>query len=404
MENKESVYDIFLSERARVLEKVKNKSQIEKIITKKVKENMKANLNNFLNVEDILMIDEIKKYFGIIIFNGPRLIGKSFSTKNFLLKRYREHGEKFIWMRNTEAMALDNLDNDMFFWKDCDYEVASSMGAVVTLSNPDKAVNKKNIDDVVGWYLGLRTGANKKSIDFKKAYWINFEEFSDGSNIPNKYGKFTSLVSTIFRLNSKAKVLMSANMISQRDPILATLGMSQKKGDNKLLTFNWIAGSIIWNIPKNHYKKNTADDQLAYRLALAGNIDLFRQEYGGEFNNEYGYNIKKISSFKNVKDLFCLRVADRKITICQNIKNKECYAVDWEQRRNLNIPEFVMNKKDLLQYKTSRIISRPTIDMLTMMWMKEKIYTDEISIAELMIEILQWEMPRNKLVTIIKNV
>ncbi len=400
-----NVYDEREQELARVLGEVPDdtKRKVEKSINKQIKAHMKTNKKDFLNVEDILEIKELKKYLKFVVFNGPRLIGKSYSTKYFLLKRFREHDEKFVWIRNTDAQAEKNLKNDSMFWKEFGYHIFPGSRAVVSLIDDKKSVNDKNVKKIVGWYIGLSTAKNSKSIDYKGAYWINFEEFNDGSSIKDKWGKFTSLASSIFRLNDKAKVLLSSNMISQSDNVLATMGMNQKKGVNKLLTFNWALRSMIWNIPKNHYKKTTGGFQVARRMALVGSIELWKSEYGGEFSSEYANNIKTITSFKDVVDKFIIRYDTRKLMVCYDTKTKEHYVVDWERRRKSNVREFVVLRKDELQYKQSKMIPPKVLKFLNIIWKREILYTDEISIAELMIEFLDQPMEKSRITNVINK-
>lgn len=196
---------------------------------------------------------------------------------------------------------------------------------------------------------------------------------------------------------------MSSNNLSQSNPFLASFGMNQKKGVSDLLTFDWKVGVIIWNIPKNQYKKNTGKDTLAYKLAIAAGPHLFKQEYGGEFNNEFASNIKTITSFKNVVDYFTIRYGLWKLSVCFDTETKEHYVVDWERRCNDEVKEYVLTKKDLLQYKQSQMIPQRTLASLNVLWKKELIFTDEISIAGIMIEILQFTQPKPPLVSVIKN-
>ncbi len=218
-------YEHFESENVRLLSRYPDdvKSKVEKSITKQVKENMKKNKTNFLNVADLLDIKEIKKYFDAILINGPRAIGKSYSVKHFLLKRFRDHGERFGWIRNTQEQAVKNLKNDGMFWGDFGYEISISNRAVVSLHDKDKAVNDKNIKDTAGWYIGLSTGKSSKSIDYPGVKWIHFEEYNDGTKNKNQLADFASLASTIFRLRTDGFVIMSSNMISQSNPFFTSI-------------------------------------------------------------------------------------------------------------------------------------------------------------------------------------
>ncbi len=137
-------YQFYESEKVRLLSRYPDdvKRKVEQSITKQVKENMKKNKSNFLNVADLLDIKEITKYFDALLINGPRAIGKSYSVKHFLLKRFRDHQERFGWIRNTQEQALKNLKNDGMFWSDFGYEISISNRAVVSLKDEDKAVNE----------------------------------------------------------------------------------------------------------------------------------------------------------------------------------------------------------------------------------------------------------------------
>lgn len=398
-----SLYDTYQKERDRLGSEIANQPEIENSIKKQLKKNMEKNWGNYFDLDDILGIKEIKKHFSLIIITGDRNIGKTTSMRNYVAERYNQKGEKYVWLRTLDKTAEEVLTNSQSWFESKGWSILKKDSEVIVKKNEKQQATINNRLDTIGYYLGLKNVNSKKSIDFPKVSTIIMDEFNDGLKIKNKFGLLTSFATTAFRYRKNTKIIMSANFINQADSILATLGMKQGKGKAPMLTFNWIARAVIWNIPKGNYQKTGATDTQAYRMAVAGGINLYRQEYGGDFNNKQEWNIKELTSFVEKKDICYFLVGERKLVYGKSIRTNEYYVVDYEKRPQKKLREIVFTNEDFMKYKNATTIKNSQYKILKHQWKMEKLFTDEVEVAETMIRLLAGEVSSESIVKVINQ-
>ncbi len=377
-----STVDSFRIGKQKLLDEVKNKPIIEASIKKQLKDNMFNSMKEYFSLDDLLSIEEIKKHFNIFVITGDRNIGKSTAGKVYC-ENLVAQGHKFVWLRNQQTQIdkfFDNAVNDWFVNNEWRY--LKKAGQIFTPLDINKKATKDNIHMVVGYGLSLGTSHNTKSVDYKGVNTIIYDEFNDSTNIKDKYRLFTSLIGTVERKTPDFKVVMFANYIDQGDDILFSLGGNQKKTTRQpLVTFNWISRSIIWNIPKNHYKKTSDRMSIAERLAH-NDFTVYTQEYGGTFNNEYATNIKNLETLTKTKPLFYLWIGLSKLIVGKC--NKDEYFIcdsDWFEKDTSHLKEYVISAENKLKHINSKWLPPATYRSLQLNWKKEKLFATSITIA-----------------------
>lgn len=392
-----NVYEMQQQQKAKILNDInkwckKNNTTIQKTeqkIKRLLKKNMIKNSNNYFNLNDIMQIKLVKKFFNSIIITGDRSIGKSYQMLEYCIEKFNNDSSKFIWLRSLDITAEEVLARNFKRFQLEGWMILQKQKIVFVPIDPKKPASMNNVKEVVGYFLGLKNQTKKKSIEFGKVDTIIMDEFSDGVNIKNKLKQFVEFLSTAIRHNTKTKIIMSANYLNQADPILINLGLEQKKGKVPMVVFNWISGGLLWNIPKGHYQLDSIKLTPAYRWAVASPIEIFRSQYGGEFSNDYEYNIRPLNSFHPKKDLCFLYIDSQKLILGESIVNKSKvhYIVDYEKRPKpkKNLPIFVFTKSDDLLYKTAKPISKIVFKKLEYAWRHETLFTDETTIANLLI-------------------
>lgn len=172
----------------------------------------------------------------IIMLVGGRGIGKTYSTKKFVLNKFFKSGKKFIWLRSTEKMVeqlkmdggrafiSDILENKEFNF---DFNVKIDGDGTINIHRGDEK-------ETCGYLLALSTFHNLKGNSFADIDYIVFDEF-----IPEKGEivrgcrplQFVNTIQTILRLKTKAKVIMLANALDLADPILCLFFNNIKTGE-----------------------------------------------------------------------------------------------------------------------------------------------------------------------------
>lgn len=300
-------YEIWLAERKRVLPlDSKQRQQVEIIIKQYVLEIFKKSKEFVKNRDEsggwfkyrpFLEHPLISKYFMVLVANGDRNMGKSYSSKEEV-RRVLDSGSKFMWIRNIDDEVSGQLRSDIEEggWLTnlgLDYEGSSKMPNII-----DKT------GSTVGYYRALNTSSKLKSIDYPNTDLMVVEEFNEG-NVSNKFFKLVKLLSTVFRNNPNGKLLLQSNYSTQHDDILQGLGMNAKALQAEdVLIFNWEIGSIIINIPRGVYHTAINDDKdIAYRASL-GEFEVWKSQFGGGFRDEEPINLINEKDFTSVTPAF----------------------------------------------------------------------------------------------------
>lgn len=142
---------------------------------------------------------------------GARGIGKSFAFKEFPIKRFINHGEKFIYLRRYkgELKKVKNYFTDIAF------------------KFPDHKLEVKGweffIDgEICGWAIPLSTWQSEKSNAYPDVSTIIYDEFireKDNSGyIPNEVEALLNLMDTVFRNRDNVRCVCLSNAVTIVNP------------------------------------------------------------------------------------------------------------------------------------------------------------------------------------------
>src|SRR6185312_7910909 len=142
---------------------------------------------------------------------GARGIGKSYSMKEYPIKRFLKYGEQFIYVRRYkgELKKITNYFND------------------IMMAFPEHTFKVKGrelyIDDkLFGWAIPLSMWQSEKSNAYPNVSTIIFDEFireKDNSGyIPNEVEALLNLMDTVFRGRDNVRCICLSNAVSVVNP------------------------------------------------------------------------------------------------------------------------------------------------------------------------------------------
>ena len=184
-------------------------------------------------------------YFFII---GERGVGKTYSAKNFCIRRYLKTGEQFVYLRRYKTELSESVgdEKDAKFFKKIKAEFPDHKFRV----SGDKLYCDNKI---CGYALSLSTALILKSAEFDKVKTIIFDEFIiDGGSsyhyFKNEVEHFLEFYESIARLRD-VRVLFLANAISITNPYFTYFDITLPYGNKNIKTFK--NGLILIEYIKN---------------------------------------------------------------------------------------------------------------------------------------------------------
>ncbi len=170
---------------------------------------------------------------------GERSNGKSYACKEYVLKRYKETGERFIYLRRFQLETKPSYVEGYF--KDApvrqifdDYDSIVAYRGGIYLARYDEKTGKTVRGDLVGYTAHLANEVHFKSQNYNDVTTVLFEEFitSEGY-LYRECEKLSSFVSTVAR-RRRIKVFLIGNTISRLCPYFSEWGLHniprQKQG------------------------------------------------------------------------------------------------------------------------------------------------------------------------------
>lgn len=273
---------------------------------------------------------------------GQRGNGKSYQARQKVLERYRDNGERFVYLRRWKD---DIKPNEVIHWfnKKQLKEIFPGVEGIQCLQNKiwtydlDEKGQPRKLEHI-GWYLALNEAERYKSweeLSESNVVNIVYEEFiTDKIYIDDEPSKLLQLVSTAIR-HKEARVFLIGNTISEVCPYFEewelTHCLEQKQGTIDLYHFKTLLSNDV-TIAVEQCPSINYDNKMFF-----GNVS--KQILGGEWQSsehpkrpkgkwttEYEMSIKfGLNSFvlqlqSNEKDeIICFvykseRVCDRVIT------------------------------------------------------------------------------------------
>lgn len=220
---------------------------------------------------------------------GPRGVGKTYSSKERVLKNFVRDGEQFVYLRRYETEIKPGKMNLLF------NDVKSAENHVIEVKGGTFYCD----DEVMGYALCLSKAAQYKSIPFPDVTVIIFDEFIIDQGmvryLDNEVETFCEMYSTIARLRD-VKVLFLSNAITVTNPYFIYFDIKPDK-DREIIKKGDILVQMVESI---EYSKAATDTRF-------GKL-IMQKKYG-----EYAIN----NEFLNDNDNF----------ICKMPGNAKCRAI-----------------------------------------------------------------------------
>ena len=252
-------------------------------------EKIKINLNKYVARETLHKIDA--RY---IILLGGRNNGKSFATKEDVIKNFLEKGEEFAYVRRYKEDCKQYMVQEYFAdiicnedgtrhleeWTKGKYNTIVTYEQGIFFGKMDPDTGKVTKGERFGRMFGLSWASHYKSLSFPKITTIVYEEFiTDEGYLQNEPKRFMNLCSTILR-SRKGRVYLVGNTLSRINPFFKEWSL---KGAPKQLP-----NSIDYYIYR--YKDEKGKEEIA-RIAVY--MTHSRNENSGMF---FGNAAKAITS------------------------------------------------------------------------------------------------------------
>ena len=189
---------------------------------------------------DISKVLTYNAYFNFLI--GERGVGKTYSSKNFVIRKFLKRQEQFIYLRRYKT-EIDKAKRTYF--------------NDIAVKYPDKDLYCKGdtfyIDDKpCGFAVPLSTTNILKSVCYDNVTTIIFDEFIIDKGcyhyLQGEVKTFLEFCETVFRLRDNVRVLFLANAITQTNPYFLYFDLELPKDKNIKLFKN---GLILLEIMKN---------------------------------------------------------------------------------------------------------------------------------------------------------
>lgn len=177
-------------------------------------------LNNILTHEG--------QYYVII---GERSNGKSYALNEYILDKFFQTGEQFVYVKRYDEDIKRKYMNEVFpplenyILEKYNKRIKFYQGQ--WLSYDADGTGKLSECEVMGFAMSLAQANRYKGTSYPNVTTILFEEFMsiDCSYIPDEINMFLNLVSTVTRYRTNVKVFMLANTISKYSPYFSALGL-----------------------------------------------------------------------------------------------------------------------------------------------------------------------------------
>lgn len=291
------------------------------------------------------------------IFIGGRGIGKTFSTKKYIIEQFKKNNAPSVWIKETSEQIKKLLNNNgaLFYEKIKDIEPKLFENAKITRKANVLFWNKKPFI----YFLALSEFADIKGNDFPEVKTIIFDEFIKEKNqivrVDRAYA-FISILESVTRLNNNYKVFLLSNSITKSDEILDLFNIDFNFNEYK--TYQNKSTDAILFYEKNSEEFNKARQQnklnaLDYKPAKRVNLNVFN-------NDDF---LIEDTPKKLLSPIFKIIYND--LHICFNSSKRGFYV-------NINDKENIITYSKEKQ-KNAYIISNEVIKLVTSAWANDSI-------------------------------
>lgn len=162
---------------------------------------------------------------------GARGLGKTYGAKKFVIKKFIENGEQFIYLRRYETelkIAKHTLFADIGMeFPEWEFKADGDFLRMRKIKKEDQ--DKPNKWIVCGYAISLSKAQQKKSVSYHDVKTIIYDEFIIEKGavryLPSEAKIMNDFYSTVDRYKDKTRVLFLANSISIMNPYFVEYGI-----------------------------------------------------------------------------------------------------------------------------------------------------------------------------------
>lgn len=281
---------------------------------------------------DINKLLSYNALFNFVI--GERGVGKSYSTKDYLIKHFKKTKKQFVWLRRTARdleTAIGDNKNKHFFTQIMNIHPIDDF----SISSDDKLYYLSYKSKVMGYATSFRNAESLKGTSFDNVDTIIVDEFlvGDGGSryLKNEVAYILSLYETISRLRD-VKIIFLGNSTSVYNPYFTEFNIHLPY-NSEFQTFK--DGLIVVNYIKNEKYRQVKKETKFGRIIEGTKFGKYAID--NEFINDSDDFIRK--KHPNSKLLFNIKL------------NASVYGV-WIYKHDVFIStKFNLNNKRLVNFQ-----------------------------------------------------
>lgn len=270
-------------------------------------------------------------YYNNIVV-GARGIGKTFSVKLWLFKRFMRTGEQFIYLRRS-ITELDEIDKDRFFTQELielafdgdvnNYEITTKKDTKITFTAKGQewelVISSKKIllnNKIMAYMKHLKSAVKLKGSEYDGVTSILFDEFmidrSQSQSItylPNEMNSYFNFLYSVFRLRTNVRVFLLGNATDINNPYYNHLNFDGSQ-DKRFKVFK--DKQFIIEFPPHNPKDLVKEDNHPFFKMIEG-TDVEKTIVDNAYQEKYEDNIHKIGGFK--ERLFSINLNDTYLSV-----------------------------------------------------------------------------------------
>ena len=176
----------------------------------------------------------------VVLVLGERTNGKSFATKEMLIKHAYKDDEEFGYIRRWEDDVKDYLISEYFTdviankdgtnyvkkWTNGEYDTIVAYRKSIYFGKYNEETDKVERKKKIGRMFALSGNEHYKSLSFPNIKYLFYEEWiTNKSFLPNEPKELLNLVSTVFRLRVDGRLFCIGNKLSRYNPYFGEWGL-----------------------------------------------------------------------------------------------------------------------------------------------------------------------------------
>lgn len=219
-----------------IVRKRMNVPSTKKITTK----SKNGTIRDYFNI-DYFLTEAKLLLFSIFFFITERNLGKGYSSNNYVLRDWEVNGKGFVWMRRNKNELDKYIKSMRAEWYTEGYIVKDYIMYDAT---------KGAGDNIVGYFIALKTSYEFASANFDNINKLIFDEFiSRNGYLKEEYQIFADFIKTIER-DDDLVIIFNGNSITQNNPYLvkfAIWGTDREVEDteNRMYVYQPVKGDYV---------------------------------------------------------------------------------------------------------------------------------------------------------------